>query len=557
MMDPRARADHDLLTQLQSDRSTLTGHYNDIARFVWPDHAVMHRSQGQQEGEKRAQEIVDTTAPIAADRCAKMLKSMTAPKHRRYQKLAIEVDGVKEDAEVKRWLERGTDVIFRRRYRPGSGFDGQYLQGCKSAVVFGPMATFLEDKIQADGTSYNCYHALSISNTFLTFGENNRVSGLARSLEFNAIQLEEKFGRANLPAKILDALTSASQATRLQKWSTVHVVQPLPQRQEITGFTHSSRYSLVDGYAVLEERGYRGCPVAGARFDTLPGEQYGRSIAMLVLPTIKGLNKAKRDYIIGLHKQVDPPLLAYDDDGVMTSIKAIPGRVTAGGMTQDGKPLIAALSQPGRLDWVDKFFEDERRQINDAFMTNLFQILTEDSVRQRTAYEVSVREVEKSALLSPSTDNTDDEYFTALVHREIAIAQEAGDLEPMPAILEDHREKLTVTHTGDLSVAQQAEQVIGIQRTLEVAPLFQQQDPGAGKRINWDKAFQKFAEGVGMSAELIYSDEEVEEARAEDEQQRMLSAAAELAPKAGAGAKSFAEAESIRNQQAAGLGALV
>jgi hypothetical protein len=550
-MDPRARADSDLIAQLESDRSQLTAHYQDLARFAWPDHAVLYRDQRQPEGDKRSQDVFDTTAPIAAERCGKMLKSMTAPSHRRYQKLAIEVDEIKDDMEVKRWLEHATDVIFRRRYRPGSGFDAQYLQGCHSLTVFGPIATLLEDTPEG-----NCYHGLSVSNTYFITNKYGRVCGLARRLSYNASQLKEKFGEDALPDKVKVALNAASQSQRLTKWAVVHVIEPLPEPQAVTGFTHASRYSLVEGYAMLEVRGYRGLPVAAARYSTMPGEDYGRSIAMLVMPTVKQLNKMDRDFGVGVHKQVDPPLLAFDDDGAMNAVKNVAGKVTAGGMSEDGKPLVAALAQPGRLDWAQTYMDEKRKQINDAFMTSLFQILASEQPRQQTAYEVSVREVEKSALLSPSTDNINDEYFTPLAQREIAIAMEVGDLEPMPAILEQHRDKIKITHTGDLSVAQQAEKVIGIQRALEVAPLFQAQDPSSTKRIKWADAYKQLCEGVGMSTELFNTDEELEEIRAQDEEQAMLAAAAELAPKAGQGAKNFAEAEQIRNNQALGLGFL-
>lgn len=555
-MDPRARADCDLISQLESDRSQLTAHYQDMARFAWPDHAVMYRDQRQPEGDKRSQDVFDSTTPIAAERCAKMLKSMTAPKHRRYQKLAIDVEGIKDDPEVKRWLERATDVIFRRRYAPGSGFDAQYLQGCQSIVVFGPMATFIEDQVSPEGVSYNCYHGLSVSNTFFILDRRGRICGMARRLSWNAAQLKEKFGEDRLPDKVRVCLNAASQSQRLTKWAVIHVIDPLPEKQAVTGFTHSSRYSLVEGYSMLEERGYRGNPIAASRYSTMPGEDYGRSIAMLVLPTVKQLNKMDRDFGVGVHKHVDPPLLAFDDDGVMTTVRNVAGKVTPGGMTEDGKPLVAPLASGGDLSYAAAYMERKERQINDAFMTTLFQILASEQPKQQTAYEVSVREVEKSALLSPSTDNINDEYFTPMVHREINVATDAGDLEPMPAILEEHRNKITVTHTGDISVAQQAEQVIGIQRTLEVAPLFKEQDPSSVRRVNWDKGFQKFAEGVGVSADLILSDEEVEELRQRDEQQQMLAAAAEAAPGAGSAAKDFAQAEQIRGQQALGFGLL-
>ncbi len=556
-MDPRARADQDLISQLETDRSTLTSHYSELARYIWPDHGIFYRAKGEPEGGKRAQEIVDTTAPIAADRCASALMSMTAPSHRQYHRLAVDDDELKDDLAVKQWLEQTNDTLFRRRYAPKSGFPAQYHECCKSAVVFGPMATFIEDVVSDDGSSYNCYHALSVSNTYLIVDDKNRVSGFARRLEFNAQQLADKFGADRLPERVRKCLDSESQGQRLQKWGVVHVVQPMPQKQNVTGFTHSSRYSLVEGTAMLEERGYRGLPLASARYSTLPGEQYGRSIAMLVLPSIKGLNKAKRDFIIGIHKQVDPPLLAHDDDGVMTVIKAVAGKVTQGGVTADGHPLVIPLGQPGRLDWADKYLEDERRQINDAFMTTLFQILTEQPTRQQTAYEVSVREVEKAALMSPSTDRINDEYFSALVARELAIAEEAGDIAAMPESLRARPGAIKVIHVGDLSVAQQAEKILGIQRALEVAPLFAEQDPSAPKRIKWADAFKQFGEGVGISAELMRTDEEMAEMREQDEQQQAMAAAAEAAPGAGIAARNFAQAEQIRNEQAAGLGSLV
>lgn len=553
-MDQQARADQDLMCQLESERSTLTAHYAELARFVWPDHAVMHRSQKQPEGEKRSQEIVDTTAPIAADRCASALMSMTAPSHRQYHRLAIDKDdAIADDAEVKRWLEHTNGTLFRRRYAPKSGFAAQYHECCKSAVVFGPMLTFVEHA--EDG---NCYHALPLSTTFITVDKYNRINGIARRLEYNASQLADKFGEGKLPDRVRMCIASESQAQRLQKWSVVHVIQPLPKTQNVTGFTDTSRYSLIEGGVLLEERGYRGFPVAGTRYSTLPDEKYGRSIAMLVLPSIKGLNAAKRDYIKGIHKQVDPPLLAFDDDGVMTAIRNVPGKVTAGGMSAEGKPLVAPLYQMGALDWADKHLEDEKRQINDAFMTTLFQILSDRSdTREQTAYEVSVREVEKAALLSPSTDRINDEYFSGLVARELAMAEEDGDLLPMPEALRERADSIKVVHVGDLSVAQQAEKILGIQRALEVAPLFAEQDRSAPKRIKWDQAFKIFAEGVGISAELISTDEEMQEYRQRDEQESMAAAAAEAAPGAGQAAKSFAQAEEIRNGQSAILGSLV
>jgi hypothetical protein len=127
----------------------------------------------------------------------------------------------------------------------------------------------------------------------------------------------------------------------------------------------------------------------------------------------------------------------------------------------------------------------------------------------------------------------------------------------MPEVLRERPGSIKVEHVGDLSVAQQAEKILGIQRAIEVAPAFAALDPTAPKRVNWDKAFRNFAEGVGVPADLIRTDDEMDAIREQDEQQQMAAALVEAAPAAGQAAKSFAEAEELRTGQAAGLGMLV
>lgn len=534
--------DFDLLAQLETERSTLTAHYRELARFIWPDQDIFYRSVNQPEGDKRAIEITDTTAAVAADRCASALMSMTAPTHKKYQSLTVDDDELAESPDVKRWLETATDTLFRHRYAPKSGFAAQYHECCKSAVVFGPMATFIED--------YHAgirYHPLSVTNTYLLTDSQNRVNGCVRVLQWTAQSIIDKFGDANVPQKIKDAAASTNQASRLQQWKVIHVVEELPTAKPVTGWKFASRYTAEEGKAVLEDRGYRELPIAASRYSTMPGEKYGRSLAMTLLPTIKGLQTMVRDYLKGLHKQVDAPLLAADDDGVMAVIKAQPGKVTVGGVSADGKPLVLPFGQPGDMSWTDGAIQDHRKQINDGFMTSLFSIITDQPGNTPpTAYQVSVREVEKAALLSPATDRIMDEYFGAGVPRELSILMQGGFLPPMPEELQGRENEIKITHTGELARAQSADEIIGIQRTMEALPLFANVDPSAPKRLKVDEMLARYAEGAGVPAKFLRTDDEMEALRQQDEQQQALAAIAQAAPGAGAAAKNFAEAEQIR-----------
>jgi hypothetical protein len=62
---------------------------------------------------------------------------------------------------------------------------------------------------------------------------------------------------------------------------------------------------------------------------------YGRSPAMKVLATVKGLNTMARTILDAANKAVDPPLL-YADDADISKVVTKPGGLTAGGVDSEG-----------------------------------------------------------------------------------------------------------------------------------------------------------------------------------------------------------------------------
>jgi hypothetical protein len=47
----------------------------------------------------------------------------------------------------------------------------------------------------------------------------------------------------------------------------------------------------------MQEGGYRSFPISASRYEQAPGEVYGRSPAMMVLPALKTLNAEKRMFL--------------------------------------------------------------------------------------------------------------------------------------------------------------------------------------------------------------------------------------------------------------------
>jgi len=57
----------------------------------------------------------------------------------------------------------------------------------------------------------------------------------------------------------------------------------------------ASTYICIEGKNVMQEGGYRTFPISAGRYEQAPGEVYGRSPAMMVLPALKTLNADESD----------------------------------------------------------------------------------------------------------------------------------------------------------------------------------------------------------------------------------------------------------------------
>jgi hypothetical protein len=315
-------------------------------------------------------------------------------------------------------------------------------------------------------------------------------------------------------------------------------------RFDYKGMAYSSYYLSMEGGKIIEEGGYNTFPYAISRYEQAPGEVYGRSPAMAVLPSIKTLNEEKKTVLKQGHRAVDPILLVHDD-GIIDTFSLKPGSLNAGGITADGRPLVQAL-QVGNISIGKDLMDDERMIINDAFLVNLFQILTETN--QMTATEVMERAREKGILLAPTLGRQQSEYLGPMIDREVDILSRQGILPPMPRLLLEAQGDYTVQYDSPLSRAQRAEEASGLMRTVEMAlqVVNVTQSMESIDHFNWDIIIPEISQIQGVPTRWMKSLETVaairdERAQAAQEQQQMQAAPGNAAMiKAGAVAKGAA-----------------
>lgn len=296
----------------------------------------------------------------------------------------------------------------------------------------------------------------------------------------------------------------------------------------------------------MEEGGYTSFPYSISRYVTAPDEVYGRSPAMAALADIKMLNEMSRTDIRAVHKLVDPPLLLHDDgvlgNGAMT-VNMKPGGLNYGGVNKDGRQLIQPFSTGARVDINEAKMDQRRASIDEAFFVTLFQILV-DTPRM-TATEALIRAQEKGMLLAPMIGRQQSEALGPLIERELDLLSFHRMLPPMPDLLIEAGGEFEIVYDSPMSRMQRAEELVGVQRSMEILAPFAQMDPSVLDVFNTDKLGRLTAEVSGVPTSVLNSPDDViaiRQSRAQQEQAANVVGAAQ--PLAGA-LKDVAQANAL------------
>lgn len=449
--------------QMTSARKNFESHWTEIAERVIPAHSKLFQQGGFRgsKGDKRNEYIYDSTAAIALNRFSSILDSLLTPRNQTWHRILPSDRNLQKDRQVKLWFEEVNRILFRHRYAARANFASQNQQNYKSLGAYGTGCMFVDEMAGEPGIRYRNCHLAEVY-----FAENHQgiVDKVIRYFPLSARQAKQKWGD-KLPATILSAAGTSPE----KEFFFFHCVKPNserdPSRADYKGMDFSSYYVSEDGKALLSQGGYTTNPFPISRYEQMPGEVYGRSPAMDVLPAIKTLNEQKKTVLKQGHRTVDPVLLAHDD-GIIDSFSMRPGAINAGGISADGRMLVQPL-QVGNVQIGKELMDDERAIINDAFLVTLFQILVETP--QMTATEVMERTREKGILLAPTIGRQQTEYLGPMIDRELDILSKQGQLPPMPDLLLEAKGDYRVEYDSPLSRAQRAEEASGLMRTIETA----------------------------------------------------------------------------------------
>jgi hypothetical protein len=117
--------------------------------------------------------------------------------------------------------------------------------------------------------------------------------------------------------------------------------------------------------------------------------------------------------------------------------------------------------------------------------------------------------------MSPQFIRLQSEYFEPLITRVVGIILRSGKIESPPSSLIDTIGALNfkIDYVGPLARAQRASQITTLNRLIEsIGPLVQL-DPGILDRIDSDAVLKKHADLLGLPADMMRTDKELEGVR--------------------------------------------
>jgi hypothetical protein len=301
--------------------------------------------------------------------------------------------------------------------------------------------------------------------------------------------------------------------------------------------------SLVDG-KVLDESGYHELPYMTPRFTLNPGEMYGRSPAMTILPDVLTLNDMAKTFLKAGHKAVSPPILLADDNimGAGQSIDMRPDAYNYGAIDENGRPKMLPFNSGARLDLSLEMMERLVRAINEAFMVVVWEILIEKP--DMTATEVMVRAREKGQILTPLVAPVKDELLDPSTDREIGLILRQGLIRPPPPQLQGA--SIRMAYQTESTRLQRTDELMSVQGMMQDLAPFAATNPSIySQLIDPIKLGKLSADVRSVPRSVLVTDEEREQIAAGQAQAQQEAQLLENAPGLAGGLKDVAEAGKI------------
>lgn len=506
--------------ELFSQRTTWESQWQDINDLVAIKGQVL--GDAKTPGDKQTQRLFDSTAVHAAQILASSLNGTLTPATQPWLSLVLRQEELNDQQEVKAWLEDAARRLHRALRQ--SNFNTAVHEMYLDLVGPGTGCLFVEEK-EPDATGrFAGFRFREFQSGEYAIAEN--WEGQVDTV-FRVLKLQHRAVLQN-PHWTPSADLQRRASTNPDDWVEI-VHATFPRRDRDTGkrtLRHAawaSVYYELKSKHRLEESGFPEFPYCCPRWLKQSGEVYGRSPSHTALPDVASLNVFKEWILKALPLAVQPPTLERDGALVERPNLTPNGRNVAEG-SQGLDDLLRFLNTNFRPDIANFGVNDLRASVREMYYNQQLQL---PDKAQMTATEAAIQYELMQRLLGPTVGRLEAEFLNPLVTRCFALMARGRAFMDEPDILAELGDQadLDIEYEGPLARAQRTIEITAQDRF--VAFLFQIAAAGKPEVLdlaNWDQMARDRAQVLGVPANQLLGQQQVDAVRTTRQQQQAQAA---------------------------------
>jgi hypothetical protein len=520
---------------LKQARQPWVEQWRELAEYINPIRSRFLTTDRLKAGSKLNDKIINNRATIAARvQAAGMMSGITSPARPWYALTTADPE-MAEYGPVRGYLHI-LEERTRKMIQKSNLYDCLHLI-YTDLVTPGTGALLIEEHPRRLLQGY----VFPIGQYAISTNEFLEVDSLYRETSMSVRQMVKKFRLERCSLTVQQAFKRGDLE---QMHDVLHAIEPSEDNAK-------GRYNMPwkscwleagDGQRgqYLHEGGFEEFPAMCPRWQVTAEDAYGSSPAMDALGDIRALQLLEEKGLVLVEKSADPPMRGPTSlMGQRPSL--LPGDFTPYDGFSGTKFEPAMEVNPGALVAVRAAIGDHIARINEAFSADLWLMLSQSDKSQMTAREVAERHEEKILQLGPVLEHLQTELLEPMLSRVLGIGFRNGYLPPAPRELQGV--ELKIEYTSILAQAQRLVTTTGIDRLTAYVINLAQAAPEVLDKVNHDEMVDEMGLALGVKPDLVRTDEEVAQIRANRAKAQAQAAAAEQMAAAAQGAKALSGAD--------------
>ena len=521
--------------KLKSVRNRLESDWKSICSYLAPDTGVFDDPISSKNKNKDPfyKININTFPSYYINNLSTAMVSNLTPSRLKWFSLHVE----DETREESIWLTQATNKLYK--LFNASGLYENLYGSFKESILYGGNLL----GIQPDHRTAFRFMPTTVGEYWVEEDSTGQINTCYRKLAMSNIQLYEKFGKDNLPDKILKQLEKDNTE---ELHNIIHAVEPNPNYlshfENYANKPYLSVYFLEDGHegTFLDYRPTSYFPYMCARWERVVNSPYGVGIGRQILGDVKSLQAYERDLAKASKKKIDPPLKGSNN--LRNAVKDTSANGTTYTDDPNGFTALYNVNYETReaLENITRIIQRiYQLTYNDLF----YALLNKD--KSMSATEAQGIQQEKLTMLGSVVERLQTEFLKNLVETGFTIAYQGGWFgEPPESLI---GKDMRVEYTSLLAMSQDINDLALVERYLRFVSSVAGINPVAARKPDILKMCDFYATRLGIDQSLNLPNEVVEQQEQQAKQMQIQEQNAQiqqdnLVAQAKA-AKDFAEAQ--------------